>query len=266
MTNDRRGVPRFAWTSALEIGWTQYPLPSRRVALLAPAAGLAAAVFGGSLWRWAENAPGRLRIAAVVLAFGLVGSAWFHLRQIARRRIPGHALWPATLIAAFGLGPLQFLLAPPDPREIPTAAFAVEDDRGRPAFFSFADGSAVQSLWMELEFATFDLDSGDASRRSAAEPGLLALYDPADAASLAAMTVDERKSKGDAGEIGLPLCVAAKLPRLHRLEIVKLRLDSGQAQQRGATATATDGRTTIRFRIVRAAGTWRFAAEKVEFE
>jgi hypothetical protein len=266
MTDAGRGVARFAWASAHAIAWTQYPLPPRPNPWLALASGLAAAVVGGSLWSWSDGAPRNHRIALLVATFGVVASVWFHLRQLTRRRVPSTALWPATLIAVFGLGPLNFLLTPPPPRELPNSLFAVEDDRGRPASLSLAQGYEIEILWTRMLIARVDVDSAYASRRSDAQTRILALYDAAGAATLAAMPADERKAKGDAGDLGLPLLDPEKLPRPERFEIVKLRLDPGPAGDRGATATATDGRTTLRFRLVRTSGTWRFAAARVEFE
>jgi hypothetical protein len=257
VTTPARPTRRFAWTSTHAIGWTQFPLPPRRIAWLAPTGLLAAAVAGGSLWGWAAGAPGHLRLAALVVGFGIVAGTWFHLRQLAQRRVPTATLWPGMLFAVFAFGPLNFLLTPPSPADLPTSAF-VEDHVGRTALLSSAEGQDVEVLWLRLEFAEIDAREGSADKR-------LDLYDAAGAAVLRALTTEERASRGDAGELGLPLLGAAKRPRLDSLRIVRLRLDSDVAPL-GATATATDGRATLRFRLVRTSDGWRFAAAPVEID
>jgi hypothetical protein len=95
------------------------------------------------------------------------------------------------------------------------------------------------------------------------------LYDGADAARLDATTDADRRSKARASALGLPLAESPTWQILSEMKIVKLTLGRPSADGRVvATATATDGRRTIRFpflRVVRSrAPRWSFAVGQVE--
>lgn len=265
---------RFAWASGApdKTGWKQYPLPVLdRRRWLDPLAGLVAALAGGLLWRFSFGAPDSVRVGQVVVGWGVVAGVWFHFRQLASRRTPSAALWPAVVIAVTGLGSLNFLLVPAVPRGWSTD-FVVEDERGKTVFLPVAERRRITALWRTAALETRLLRPRlpDDVR---VDDERLRLYDLADAASIRAMPEAEQKARGDAGDLGLPLLDAARAPApLWKFRIVKVRLDANPGTRPSATVTATDGRCVLRFRLTRASSTstegltWFLSRDRVEIE
>jgi hypothetical protein len=225
----------------------------------------AVALVGGSIagivaWVRILNSEGRLR-----------GVAWAAVGAL----LPVAALCAGAPLSLFTSDP-GASLSPAGPA--PPTYFVAEAEGGVAASVSAEERRRIDHLWDRL-------------RRLPPQPTLddvAALYAAPDLEALKAMDAPARTAQARAGTLGMPLLPrsALSIPDLELYSLTRVRFETappekptapGAAAGDGgpclaATATVSDGRRVIRFRLSRrrdgsgAVSDWYFARGKVDFE
>ena len=221
----------------------------------------AVALVGGSIagiiaWVRILNSDGRLR-----------GVAWAAVGAL----LPFAALCAGAPFSLFTSEP-GGLLSQSGPA--PPTYFVAEAEGGVASSVSAEERRRIDHLWDRL-------------RRLPPQPTLddvAALYAAPDLEALKAMDSSARTAEARAGTLGMPLLPrsALSIPDLELYSLTRVRFETAPPEKPSApgdvgpclaaTATASDGRRVIRFRLSRrrdgsgAVSDWYFARGKVEFE